>query len=774
MAGRQSARIDPDRWSNPDGPTFIKSLQPRYEIPNAPPKPRPYDPNWTLSFEDRGLGTQQDPVSQGVDTFRRLVGENYGKPAGEFGRGFFVDDPLFDEPEPGEDVSNWRKGGMIAATVPVFGMARRGVGAGRRIVGDAIAQMEHKLAKGQLIPEAAAKVERALMHAGTPELERAIQHGGTANWRSIEDAALNDPTGVRTRNVGNLIDEAGGRVSSEMRTLPDIDELAPFGPDLPSSWGNTPAPPPPMGATDIANARVGAAGALRRRGIQTADLPEVQGAIGDETAREVAGASGLSNTAEAALARKVENRVANAGGMQIVQPGPVQMPGRAAADAHLQQQVDFLKQQGMNTDDAQMLIAQQGTPNAMAPQPLPAGIPQFGQAPAVQHGRQDQLQRQIDHAINLMVQIGIDPADARRMIMAQRQAVGAPIPPAMASAGIQIPTPAQVQQFGQAPAVHVRDPLQTSQRVEDARAALEARGVGTETARRAVPRGGTDAFEFQRAVESLNPIQQGLPPGQVPTIAELIGEPFSSIGRPADILGASPKRVLVTPTGKKFMHKGQPHTRGGNDTAGIAASARANPDDIAREEAASRVSRTMNDLTPIAHEVQEGGSVQRLVEDRWDLPTLRSLMGGLTDAQIKQLQKEEVVDVMLRNSDNHMNQFFMTPGGVIVPADKGLAQFGRRLTSDVGQAGHPFSKPYRHYYRGQPLSGRADPNVPQEYIQSKIKGGTTEQQYRESLTPWFKNRGMSDADVDTFMRSWMRDIDKLPGLFDTHYRTNVR
>ena len=717
-----------------------------------------------------------DPVTKGVDQFRRLVGENYGRPIGEFGRGFFVDDPLFDEPEPGEEVSNWRKGGMIAASVPVFGMARRGVGAGRRIVGDAIAQMEHKLAKGQLIPEAAAKVERALMHAGTPELERAIQHGGTANWRSIEDAALHDPTGVRTRNVGNLVDEAGGRVSSEMRTLPDVDPIvppsgtpAPFGPDLPSSWGNTPAPPPPMGTTDRMNARVGAAGALRRRGVQTADLPMVQGAIGDETAREVANASNLGNTAEAALARKVEGRVANA-------PAPA---GRAAAARnHLNQQVDFLRQQGMGTDDAQMLIAQQGTPNQIMPQPLPAGIPQFGQAPAVQ-ARPALPPALVRHRDLLADILQIPPQQAEDIILQQMRQQGINIPQApaaMASAGvIQPPTLAQIQQHGQGLGT---DPLATSTRIENARRALEERGIGTETARRAVPRRGTDAFEFQRAVESLNPIQAGLPPGQVPTLAELIGEPYTSIGRPADILGASPKRVLVTPSGKKYMHKGQPSIRGGggNETTGIAASAAGGGEAIAREESASRVARLGNQRTPIAHEVAEGGSAQRLVDDKWNLPTLGSLRrdySGFSDAQVKQLIQEEPIDILLRNRDNHANQFFIDGSGNIVPSDKGYADFIMPMRSDVSGAGHG-GKPYSQLYRGGSINSRADSNVAQDFIRNQMMGGTSEQQYRDALTPYFKNRGMSDADIDTYMRSFMNDVDRLPRMFDQHYRTNVR
>ena len=766
----------------------------------------------------------------------KAVGEMYESlPDNDFAKGFLEDDPYADVIGAGIDADEQTRGGnewdfakqmgknawdkvsgrsaaelagTAAATFPLIGGTKRllkGAKAAkvageaaevarplRRVVGDAVAHMKNKIGGGSFAPKALGQVEDALMHVGSPELERAMQHGGTDDWRSIQDAILNDSTGRRTRNVGNLVDNAGGRVSSEMDStlslgLPDLSP-----PQL---------PPTPPGTSGLDPAWAQADDLMRRRGMEETDIGIIHDHIGTDTAREIANASDLPPGGEQNLIAEMQRRIGNGelaaprpfGPVPVAAPGgpvpprarrpPAAAPappnppvgGAARARQVLDRQVDFLRQQGMGTTDAEMLIAQQGTPGAVPPPPLPAGMPQTPGAPPAPPLGVPARPRQAQVAIDFLRANGVDTDQAERMVMAQIQQPGvqgarqARQAAQVIAPSLHIPTAAEAQTFGGIP--------NTSTRVEEARRALEARGIGTETARRAVPRRGTRAAEFQRGVESLNPIAAELPPGQIPTIDELLGEAWTDKGR-SGLIGHSPKRLLETASGKRVMHKGQPFFGLGSNTADDAASIRrsalGHEKTIATEESGSRIARLANERTPIAHEVQEGGSVQRLVEDRTDLPTLASLR-QLTPAQIQQLALEEPVDVMLRNSDNHGYQFFIDSKGDVIPADKGGAHFDKAIPTDargVSSIGHP-SKVHRQFYKSGPYKGQVDPNKIQEFLQQKMIGGTSEKQYRDAMTPWFKRQGWSDADADTFMRQWMSDVHGLPQLFGEHYRRNV-
>jgi hypothetical protein len=298
--------------------------------------------------------------------------------------------------------------------------------------------------------------------------------------------------------------------------------------------------------------------------------------------------------------------------------------------------------------------------------------------------------------------------------------------------------------------------------------------ITDEMARRMAIFGNARAPQRRGSFPGLGTPDTPTPTGGVhKTREEIAGGPVLDYGR-FDLGGTINKRMGEGPGGKRMIEKGSGL---GRDDFGTVVGRSEPPSYSAREEAQTKIMELLQGDTPVAHRIEGGGTMQRLLPESFEKWSYGDLSHIKNPEIANQLAAEQARDIFGAITDRHGGQFMFDPAAKkMVGVDKGfgaLGEYGFRGRLMEPERIYGRYDPYASIAKGGQLEGLVDPDTYQRVAQLGLS--IPEPEWRQVLDPLMGAEGIrAQSDKDTAMRNFMQSIQGMPAHLQRYYDRFVK
>jgi len=257
------------------------------------------------------------------------------------------------------------------------------------------------------------------------------------------------------------------------------------------------------------------------------------------------------------------------------------------------------------------------------------------------------------------------------------------------------------------------------------------------------------------------------------TKEDVAGGPIIDYGR-SGLRGIIQKRMGEGPGGRRILEKGSELGRyGDNSVAGMSTGR----SESQMESAQTKIMELLHGTTPVAHEIEGGGTAQLFLPHTYE-PFPYRIPNNLRTPEIaNQLAAEQARDIFGAVTDRHTGQFMLDPAArKVVGVDKGFGSLdafgfqGRLMPPDSVYAS---MDPYGAIAKTGDLAGMVDPDTYQRMAALGLS--IPEPEWRQVLEPLMEAHGIRQPSrKDAAMRNFMQSIQGMPAHLDKYYRNFVK